>query len=222
MPTSPWFFYRDEVDLLEEDLDDIYDVYDDETLPQVMEQRVIQEQLDTEDRLEAEWSLSMNPSWLKSKPRPVVSPSVHAEHIAQESESLQMELKRDVHRPPLYEAVFMWTDAAFDMGKSLYELEIGDREAAFRMYVNAKLIPIKLASAMSGEIHDDPIALAVAQKEYRLTVIYLERVIACLASFEGLLRDRTYERMMKHGEELIRALQASLTRLERRARGSSI
>jgi hypothetical protein len=77
-------FERDEIDLLEEDIDDIYREHEPTKFGRVlkMEERVLQEQLETEEEFEADLVLRVGPErFLKETMREFVQPQPKNESL---------------------------------------------------------------------------------------------------------------------------------------------
>ncbi len=220
-PHSPWAFRRNEVDLLEEDVDEIYRLYGLLELPGrklittnlTMEQRLIQEQMETEELSEAEFSQNVNPLLLLQSSFPEPDPALED---FQPEISLFDELLQDTKRPPFYEQVFLWSDVIFKLAKEAYETGDLFREQAFRIYINAKLIPIKLSVAMQEEMQDDPLAEVIAEKEYRIALIYLDRILESLQVMHSF-EHKNFEQELKMGSHIKQILKELLMRLRRRS-----
>ena len=218
-PEYPWTFHRNEVDLLEEDIDDIYDLYSplliagqkEKAYPVTMEENLIQEQMETEERSEAEFALRVNPSMFGA------DSTLETEDPLSflKDRSLTSEFVRESFRPPFYEHVFVWANRVFDLAKDLYEHSYPKSEQAFRVYLNAKMIPIKLSVGLIEESVEDAFADEVAEKEYVLALIYLDRILQSLAALEPLMigDDAT---LMKKGAEIKQFIKELLARLRRR------
>lgn len=207
-PQSPWMFRRDEVDLLEEDIDDIYDLHQTSNGRfQTMEQIIISEQLDTEEQADAEFAMQMdvrNLTRFHSEKSPW---ETHAEKMREEDD-----LECDVQRSPFYEQLFRFADEAFVYASEVYARKNDDAENAFRIRVNVKMVPIKCAVAFSEELHDDPVSLALAKKEFALAIVYLERVLISFA-FIAAAGDERAQTFLAPGAHMKHVLQQYLTRL---------
>ena len=220
-PNSPWAFRRNEVDLLEEDVDEIYRLYGLEDVPGrklstkdlSMEQRLIQEQMETEEFSEAEFSQNVDPMLLMQPMFPESDPAL-AEF--QPESSMLEELLQDTKRPPFYEQVFLWSDAMFQIGKEIYEGKDLFREQAFRIYLNAKLVPIKLSVALQEELQEDPLAEVIAEKEYRLALTYLDRILESLQIMHSF-EHKNFEQELKMGSHIKQIIKELLMRLRRRS-----
>ena len=69
----PWVFRRDEIDILEDELEDLYETYHRPGDPPSFESSVLHEQLDTEERSDQELSTRLGFDVLEPPPPSVVS-----------------------------------------------------------------------------------------------------------------------------------------------------
>jgi hypothetical protein len=169
-------FERNEIDLLEEDLDEIYQQHEPSIREPIlkMEGRVLQEQLETETEFEADLALKIGPLHFL---REVSGDS--------ETKSFGKESFRDVllahaTRDPLYERVYLWAKHVADYAHDRYEHDKAHREDAFRAFVNVKMIPIKLACVRSEFSQRDSVSGQIAKKEQRLCLTYFTRTLQTL------------------------------------------
>lgn len=207
-------FRRDEVDLLEEDIDDIYDLHQSSNgRIQTMEQVIISEQLDTEEQADAEFAMQMDVRNLIRSRTEKPSWETRAERMREEDD-----LECDVQRSPFYEQLFRFADEAFVYASEIYARKNDDAENAFRIRVNVKMVPIKCAVAFSEELHDDPMSLALAKKEFALAIVYLERVLISFA-FIAAAGDERAQTFLAPGSHMKQGLQQYLTRLLNHRRG---
>ena len=219
-PDHPWMFHRNEVDLLEEDVDEIYRVYgqegcnDDASDPFLltMEQGLIQEQIETEEQAEAEFSQNTNPLLL------IRSPMRETNEDFNEGIVLTDELFQETKRPPFYEHVFLWATEVSEIADELYKKQGVFREPAFRIYLNVKLIPIKLSVVIEEEGNEEPLAHEIAEKECRLAILYLERVLESM-SIISACDPSLFETYVKIGFQMKHILKETYTRMKRRRQG---
>lgn len=121
---NPWVFERDEIDLLEEDLDEIYRTHaDSQVLEELLE---IQEQEDD-----------------------IVIARPQVETIS--TKSVKEILHVCSYRNPLYELVFVWSQKVSELAFQFYNKD-SLSEDAFVVYVVAKLIPIKPSPVYFSQI----------------------------------------------------------------------
>lgn len=202
---SPWTFERDEVDLLEEDIDDLYDSHQSlDGKIKTMEEAVILEQLETEERAEAEFALHVDVKWLSKRKE--------EKQAWEKSFQPEQDLSCDTERPPFYETLFRFVDQVFLFATDLHKRGGNAAEHAFRVRMNIKMVPIKCAIAMSEETHEDPLSQAMAKKEYKLALVYLDRILISLAFLGAEGNDHAHA-FLAPGIQMKRVLQQHLTRL---------
>lgn len=213
-PLSPWMFRRDEIDLLEEDMDDLYDLHDSAKEEQeTMEQMLISEQLDTEESAEVEFTHQMDIKWLLHK-----SPDQMNQRFEKDREEDEQDISFDPHRPPYYEQMFRFVNEVFTFATEMHQKGGEPAELAFRVLINIKLVPIKCAIAVSEELHDDPMSLAVAKKEYCLALVYLDRVLISLA-FLGANGNMRAQSFLAPGTKLKQIIMQNAAQLNHRSNG---
>lgn len=204
-------FHRDEVDLLEEDIDDLYDLHESrDGRIQTMEQAIISEQLDTEEFAEADFAMHIDMRWLTDPKKEVPPWDARNERVCNEES-----LKCDVERPPFYEHVFRFADHAYAYAMGVYDRKQASAEHAFRVCINVKMVPIKCANGIFEETYDDPMSRAVAKKEFRLAIVYLERVLISFA-FLASEGDEHAHAFLAPGSHLKHILEQHLARLSNR------
>ncbi|MBI2475368.1 hypothetical protein HYV69_03010 [Candidatus Uhrbacteria bacterium] len=174
--TNPWMFERNEIDLLEEDLDEIYKQHAPSIRGPIlkMEGRVLQEQLETEAEFEADLALRIGPEHLLSLD------SSDREIKTFAKESLKEVLRAHTFRDPLYERVYLWAKHVAHYARYFYKHDKVYREDAFRALVNVKMIPIKLACVRSEFSQRDSVLGQIAKKEQRLCLTYFTRTLHAL------------------------------------------
>lgn len=184
---NPWLFQRDELDLLEDELDEVFHLHEHSRDPvhHSMEEGVIDEQMRTEDAFERRLSDVLGPAAL--------APEEHAcEHCKDgfpDGVALRDLLVRD--RDPLYARAYAWATKVFVWSQESYwKFGMRNRDM-FRAHVNAYLVPVKIAFALAEEHRDDEHAARVAGMEYELAEAYLERTRDSLRSLRamGLVQD---------------------------------
>lgn len=169
-------FERNEIDLLEEDLDDIYQEYEPSTREPIlkMEGRVLQEQLETEAEFEADLALKIGPEHLLRES------SLDSEAKSFGKESLKDVLQAHASRDPIYERVYLWAKHVANYSHENYKHDKVHSEDAFRALVNVKMIPIKLACVRSEFSQRDSVSGQIAKKEQRLCLTYFTRTLQAL------------------------------------------
>ncbi len=177
-PQHPWIFHRDEVDLLEEDIEDIYRGYQEQPKTQtVVEDQVLKEQLETEELSDAELVLKMGSKMFDLEDR-----SCGVDH--NDNESFAVPLRPHVNRNPLYIHTRTWAQEVYRFAKDTYHNKQVHSRDIFRVYINVNMIPIKLSIAQTEEMQEDPLAFEIAEKEYVLVLTYLDRVLESLEKIQ--------------------------------------
>ena len=172
-PSYPWIFHRDEIDLLEDELEDLYERFCRDTSDKnVMERAVLSEQLETEDRSDRELSARLGFDVVENRPDP------QADNAPQQdaTEVWQQEV-RLVQQHPLYQRVKAWVALVKPFSKRAYEMGGPYAGEVFRVYANLNLIQLKVFTALSEELREDQIGVEIALEEYRLALVYLERML---------------------------------------------
>lgn len=166
---APWTFQRDEIDVMEDEIDELYRQY--QMLPaNSMEHEVLHDVLDMEEHAEAELATTIKLAWLK--------PS--AEHAQMQKMEPEKHTSTHIHRPPLYRAMRIWAKELSEKARGWYELGEPFAQPAFRVHIQATMIPVKYGVAFGEEEVGQPLAQAVALKEYKLAERHLERVVEAL------------------------------------------
>ncbi len=202
MDTPLWLFQRDEIDVLESELDAIWDRHmKGGSRSGTDEETVLKEYADTEDWAETELVLRAGPA---------DEPSCHHEEERQaafEELPLLDYLRQGLQRDPLYVDAYAWARRVAERLQARPP-EAKDAPAdaarhAFRARINALLVPVKISFAVSGEVHEGARARATARTDYELAGVYLKRAAQslerlgeaalaeeCLPLYETLLRRR--------------------------------
>jgi len=172
-----WVFERDEIDLLEDELEELYTYIEHLHLPKTaMESLVLKELTDTEDQGEDELTVELGSELLHThhhEPAPV------DEGMSQQG-SLRDQLRGQLERDPLYLRAYAWSDGLFAYAKEAYRSGQDGSKAMFRVYVNAKMVPIKLSIGRAQDPKEDPFLFQLVKKEYELALIYLDRTLESL------------------------------------------
>jgi len=175
-------FERNEIDLLEEDLDEIYQQHEPSIREPIlkMEGRVLQEQLETETEFEADLALKIGSEHLLRE----VSEDSETKSFGKQS--LKDILQTHASRDPLYERVYLWAKHVANCSHDRYKHDKAHREDAFRAFVNVKMIPIKLACVRSEFSQRDSVSGQIAKKEQRLCLTYFTRTLQALKNLAFL------------------------------------
>lgn len=178
--TYPWYFFRDEFDLIEEDLDAVFHSH--EKLKrhgkvERMEDEVLEEQVATEERFERDLEKALGPAALDQSP-----PHVHDDAAGmEEPRSLRALLHDRPMRDPFGERAFAWARGLFRWSGAAYDVEGRKERDFFRIYVNACLVPMKISHAREDEAMGDAASAFIAAKEYELALVYATRTIESLS-----------------------------------------
>lgn len=214
----PWVFRRDEVDLLEDQIEDLFHRHQKKKGEEMtMEQEVLNEQLQTEEAADAALSQKFGESLFGSI-------HVHTKSMNDDVFPMPVDaLLKQTQKHPLYVQTREWAQLVFGYAKDRYELDGVRSRELFRVYVNVNLIPIKLSAALSEEMHEDEFALEIADQEYGLAITYLQRVIACLDHLEHTeIDNRGIQKMSRIGQRIMGVVEAKRSELQRRrSRGQS-
>jgi hypothetical protein len=217
----PWVFHRDDVDLLEDQLEDLYERFQsDSHSPISMEQEVLQEQLQTEEDSDAELSLLLGEAFMGSV----------CDHNTSWSSLSSFDSMKDSDqddgvfdffraRDPLYLQVRSWSLGVFRYAQIQYFQKGNHSREVFRVYVNANLIPIKLATATQEACVDDRLAREIALKEYALACTYLERTLSDLLFLRSKeLSSPFLSQMIQGGRQLLQLIRRKRELLKRQHR----
>lgn len=200
---NPWIFHRDEIDLLEEEIDELYRRHGSaaQDLVSQMESRVLKEQLDTEERAEAELTLQIGPEYLLSEGH-----RIPPEASQFTESSLTETLRMQAYRDPLYERIYLWTQEVFAFTTKQYVTEHQQDEDLFRVHLNVKMIPIKLIASQTERLMGDAMGDQIAQKEQTLCLTYFQRTLDSL-QHRAFLGDEMAAQLFKKGKELERLVR---------------
>lgn len=210
----PWLFHRDEVDLLEDELEDLYATFacDPRETPQTDEAAVLREQWETEEFSDAELTLKLGLGMLHEQRQ---APLTARGSVDDEDE--EEEFVESIRRHPLYQSARLWAAIVHDLSKAGYGRNDRFRRHFFRAYANVNLVPIKIFAALAEEMCDDPLGETVAEEEYLLALIYLDRVRRSLSAFLHSMEDfESIERLQSRGGMLQEAIEHQLIHLRRR------
>jgi len=199
-------FHRDEIDLLEEEMEEIYEQHACEPNDAVslMEDRVLMEQQETEERFEIELTLQIGPRALLHPLHEMSDPPAFTA-----DESLVHLLQAHTARDPLYEDLYLWTQRVFAYARSRYFDRAIRQEDFFRVYVSVKMIPIKFVMALEERCVEDVVAKEIAKKEASLCFLYLERTIDSLQHL-SFLGDKDAQPLLKEGIILERNVREAI------------
>lgn len=183
-PVNPWLFRRDELDVLEEELDEVFDLHETARDPvhHVMEAGVISEQVKTEDAYERKLGEVLGPESLAPDATP--HSCEHCKDGFPDGVPMRDLLIRE--RDPLYARAYAWAVKVFAWSRDHYwKFGMRNRDM-FRVHVNAYLVPVKIAFGQAEEVRDDEHAPRVAGMEYDMALLYLSRTRESLGALRAL------------------------------------
>ncbi len=157
-----WLFQRDEIDVLESELDVLWDRHMRPGDGRTEEEAVLKEYADTEDWAETDLLLRAG------------EPEVHVHEEDREAFDGMPAvdfLRQAADRDPLYVRAYEWARRSSAWAEGLPKAGA----EALRAQVNALLVPVKLAFAQSGEAHEGRGARAAVLSDYALAVQYAAR-----------------------------------------------
>lgn len=181
--SNPWLFRRDELDVLEDELDEVFDLHEQSRDPvhRSMEASVIAEQTRTEDSYERKLSDLLGPASLAPEDTHVCE---HCKDGFPDGVPLKDLLTRD--RDPLYVRAYRWANKVFAWSRESYwKFGMRNRDM-FRVHVNAYLVPVKIAFALAEENRDDEHAPRITALEYDLALTYLARTRESLGALRAM------------------------------------
>lgn len=210
----PWMFSRDEFDLLEDEYTGIFKKHendDSDSEVYLMEQEIIDEQMETEEKFE-ESNIEEGSSWESVSQVVLLSPKEQVQDT--DTRSIKELLQERKTIDPLYANAFSWATHVFKWsGKQYYKKDIKQYHL-FRVHVNVYLVPAKISFAQNEHTHDDMHVKMMAMKEYDLAIIYCNRVIASLRQYQDMSRDFTPAAMVEKGKIVLKQIEEARNRLD--------
>ena len=211
----PWIFHRDEIDLLEDELEDLYETYDrDAESSKTFESVVLSEQMETEEQSDAQLSRRLGVDFFqKISESSTFSFSEESQNPKEDSH----QHTEFIRSHPLYQKAKIWAVSLRSVTKQKYEEHGPYASEYFRIYANLNLIPLKIFMALSEEFHEDQVGFEVAQDAYQLSLVYLGRVQESLALVGFGAQEREwFEKRLKETQEMHRLIVSQLNELKRR------
>jgi hypothetical protein len=211
----PWIFHRDEIDLLEDELEDLYEKYGrDSGSAKTFESAVLSEQMETEEQSDAQLSRRLGFDFFQKMSESLsFSPSEEAQ-IFKEDAHKETEFIRS---HALYQTAKAWAAGLRGFTKQKYEEGGPYASEYFRMYANLNLVPLKIFTALSEELHEDRVGFEVAQEAYQLSLIYLERIQESLGLVMfGAQEAHWLERRLTETQDMRQLIMSQLNDLKRR------
>ncbi len=217
----PWVFYRDEVDLLEDHIEDLFERHDvplDGRL--TMEQEVLQEQLQTEELFDQSLKNVFERDVFLFGNQKMFTDSEQRE---EPDEASLLLFRKEVSRQPLYQHARAWARKVYAFAHRKYEHENVRSREMFCVYANVNLVPIKLSVAILEELRGDALGVDMAIAEYKLASIYLGRVADSLEHVIGQELDSgAVVEMVGVARQLLGGFEARIVELEKRQNSKGI
>ena len=215
----PWMFHRDEVDLLEDEMEDLYERYHRTAVgeEESFEAAVLREQWETQEQSDQALSqrLGLDESEEDDDEEPTLCEHEHPFGDAQQEADRRLSSLLRVH--PLYRQAKAWAALVRPSAKSAHERTRYGALDLFRIYANANLVPLKVFAALVQEAYGDDIGHTIAKEEYRLALTYLGRIQESLRLASLVYDTQTWMTMaQRDGCELRSRVQAQLEVLHRR------
>jgi len=212
----PWVFQRDDIDLLEDELDDLYTTFAQVGSLMYQEQEILREQIETEEA--SDQALARRLGLDEQKPRAQTLSSGREDATFEDVVSAWQKAPLPIQTHPFYQQAKAWMKEVKPMARQQYEGGGPTTMEWFRIYANSNLVPLKIFWALCEEGKEDETGWQCAQEEYRLAQIYLLRILESLErahSSWDLQED--VQRVRNQGIELERILSGLLTRPQRRS-----
>jgi hypothetical protein len=210
---SPWFFFRDDLDVLEEDIDTVFLRHQNrhaDVDTHAMEHEVLEEHAQSEPDPDSDGTMAIDSC---------VCPDCGQDHAAgwlDDPRPLSEILREGQWQDELYAKARRWADGLFAWSGRAYERLVCKDRDLFRLHVNVCLVPEKIARSREVEVAEDPLAFARADKELSLALIYLDRAMESLRRFvQRLPNPQRWQAYVVTGMELRRLLERRYTHLHR-------
>jgi len=186
---SPWIFRRDELDALEDQLDEVFDLHEQSRnqVQRSLEEGVISEQSRTEDLYEKRLADLLGPESLGDGGNE--GDDGHACENCQGTGLPEGVPLRDLlgqRRDVIYVRAYAWSTKVFLWARDCYWEQGMRNRDMFRVNVNTYLVPVKIAFALVEEARGDEHSPAIASMEYELASTYLSRVRESLGSLRAM------------------------------------
>lgn len=211
--TNPWMFHRDELDLLEDEIEDLQKKFPLEGDSASVESLVLQEQTDTEDASDAALSMKLGLTELDG-----VSLNSGDERIALEDAYMEISAGSEMFRKhPLYQRARHWSARVRVYAKHGYDQHAKYEQAFFRAYVNSHSVPVKVFTGLCEESFVDVVGLEVAEEEFQLALTYVGRILESLSIAVSSADDfDVLSKVHVEGEELRAILVGKIAEIRRR------
>lgn len=117
---------------------------------------------------------------------------------------------------PIYDAAFRWACRTERWSRRLYVAQHARDRDLFRIFINAPLVPAKVAFAFFGGLGSDLAGHEVALIGYRQAALFLAHTMDSLANCFGkrIGREQTVHALLDEGRELLADLESRLAEIE--------
>ncbi len=185
---SPWIFRRDELDALEDQLDEVFDLHEQSRnqVQRSLEEGVISEQSRTEDTYEKMLAELLGPESLVPGDDGDDGHACDSCHGTGLPEGVPLRDLLGQRRDAIYVRAYAWSTKVFLWARDCYWEQGMRNRDMFRVNVNAYLVPVKIAFALTEEARGDAHSPAIAGMEYELASTYLGRVRESLGSLRAM------------------------------------
>jgi len=216
-PEFPWMFYRDEIDLAGDTIDDLYEQFFVKEKEGCFEYLVLHEHMQTEalsdERLSALMGMQV-----------FLHGSSTKQKLTQQwntQEQFPHDAEQDPRLHPLYQQAKAWSEMVSPFAKRLYEQGGRSIEHLFRVYLYSLCIPMKIFMGVDEEIQEDPSGPKIALEEFDLAITYLRRVLESLTHIPFHVDEFDWLHLCRSGaHELISHLSQTIESLQ--GRGSRL
>ena len=186
---SPWVFRRDELDALEDQLDEVFDLHEQSRnqVQRSLEEGVISEQSRTEDLYEKRLADLLGTESIGDGGNDGgdghACESCHGTGLP---EGVPLRDLLGQRRDAMYVRAYAWSTKVFSWAHDCYWEQGMRNRDMFRVNVNTYLVPVKIAFALVEEARGDEHSPAIAAMEYELASTYLSRVRESLGSLRAM------------------------------------
>ena len=210
----PWIFHRDEIDLLEDELEDLYEKYGRASgHSKTFESTILSEQIETEEHSDAQLSRRLGFDFFQKISESFFSSPEESQNLKEDSHQ-ETEFIRS---HALYQKAKIWAATLRSFTKQKYQEGGPYASEYFRIYANLNLIPLKVFTGLSEELHEDRVGFEVAQEAYTLSLIYLQRVQESLGLVRFGAEDvEWFEQRLKETNEMRQLITSQVKELKRR------
>ncbi|HLD20843.1 MAG TPA: hypothetical protein VJB64_01990 [Patescibacteria group bacterium] len=213
----PWVFRRDEIDILEDELEDLYEAFHRSEDGSSFESAILGEQLDTQEQSDRELSRRLGFDVLEPPPPALLSARESLTPPSDDPFDVWQQELTHIRSHPLYQQAKRWAVGVKVVAKPVYEQGGGYAGECFRVYANVNLVPLKIFTALCEELHEDVVGWEIAQEEYRLALVYVERILESLSLMGLSVEMGDWVATSKAGAmELQKALVSARSNLSRR------